>query len=190
MQVYLQEFGTGCLFLATSLAGKPSLVGNTNDLRRAADAMRHQRQLEIGKVWWTVNQQVAVDLAADVTKALGGSTRKRVLDVTAEEAAKMVQVIVAKQNILLYEHDVVMQRTMAAVERIEEALEDGNKNGGLAQFNAAYQEHRKKASIGMPYPEARARLFRVLVRRLARHGAYRVQIKPSVIAAVFSQGQK
>jgi hypothetical protein len=190
VQVYLQEFSAGCLFLATSPTNKPSMVGDTRDLPRAAEAIRKNRGLTIVRAWWTNNQRIAAGLAYDVTAAVGGSKTNRLLDVTPTEVADKVRYIALKQELILYDHQLVLERTRAAVQRIEDALHNGNQAGQLAKFNAAYQERRRRSIRFMTYEEARQRLFRELVKRLAVFGAYKVSINESVIRAVLGRDKR
>jgi hypothetical protein len=84
-------------------------------------------------------------------------------------------------------HDVVRRRVAERTSAIDEAIAEAVDSGVLKQFNSEYRKRRLQAKQSgkpfMSYPEAHARLRKVIADAVAKDGT----ISKSFIAAVFDE---
>lgn len=165
---YLIVFGIAAIYLGTSPAGEPCVVGATRDLERTSQALR----MSLSAAWWVKDRDIAEAIAGEVNGLLPHDGTEGRLAVRGERARSEIESVAAQWNIPLTNHDAAMARVRWAVRRVSDELQHANGTGGLGWFNAAYREWRfnaKKVGQGMSYTEALARLRKVVTKRLVLH---------------------
>jgi hypothetical protein len=116
---YLVSFGVVAIFVTS--VGK---LGIGRDLARAAP---------LAAAWWVRDRRTAEQILI----AIGEEHPQ-----TVEEATRAVEAAAARLGVTLNDHAAVMQRTRAAVDRLNGKLEAARRNGNLQLFNRAYHAYR------------------------------------------------
>ena len=116
---YLVSFGVVAIFVTS--VGK---LGIGRDLARAAP---------LAAAWWVRDRRTAEQIPI----AIGEEHPQ-----TVEEATRAVEAAAARLGVTLNDHAAVMQRTRAAVDRLNGKLEAARRNGNLRLFNRAYHAYR------------------------------------------------
>lgn len=166
---YLIIFGVAAVYIGTSPIGEPCIVGATRDLNLTLRSMQRKwLQSEIACAYWVKDRDIAEAIAAEVNAVLLHDQQGRLM-VRAETAARQIERLARAWRISLTNHDAAMARVKSAVRHVQEVIDAANASGELAWFNTAYKAWRldaKKLGAGMSYAEARARLRKVVTKRL------------------------
>lgn len=177
---YLALYGIVAVYVAAIPSG-PTLVGSTRDLLRSL--IGHRRRFvgaQITCAYWLGDEREAELIVREVRASFAQGS-EGLLVANAKTAQRRIENTAAHMGIPLTDHDTVMIRCRAAVEFIEDKIEQAYAEGGLRWFNQAFREWRIEAKAygrSMSYAEARARLRRLLFREVLSgqfHGVSNVQ---------------
>lgn len=185
---YFLTFGLAAVYVATPPTGQPSVIGVTRDLARSASLVRNRWNYEIIIALWAATKSQATWVARLAQNKFGSyRLPDGQFDIRGEHAIGAVRAAAAHCSVTLVNHDAILYRGQAAVQRIDTMLREANATGGLKVFNRAYHRHRLAMKAAgqrqMPYYEAMSLLRRQLLAQLARGMA--MSIDEAVIERVF-----
>jgi len=140
------------------------MLGVSRDLYQTLLAVRrHHKFAAIVAAYWVKGEadaQVLCGAALDGERSL----------VTPAMISNRIEAAAEKFNIPITDHQTILIKVQAAVQYVEERLDEAQKAGALRFFNRAYRQWRLDAKAhgrSMSYAEARARLRRSLYRQIA-----------------------
>lgn len=120
-QAYVEQHGFAAITVADSTAGAVVAV--------AADGFDWAGRF--AAIWWMADAGKAHALTADVPAGL-----------SAEDAARRVEVAAERAGIRLTAHSTMMQRAAGAVVLIEQRIRGMQAKGDLKSLNVEYQDYR------------------------------------------------
>jgi hypothetical protein len=165
---YLAIYGIVAVYVAALPAGS-AFVSFSRDLLHSSLSLRRRwPALQITAAFWVRDKTEARLICREVNSSLPRGD-DGLLVANAKTAQREVENIAAHMNIALTEHDVVLLRARAAVDYIEQQIEQAQAAGQLSWFNHAYRAWRleaKQYGRSMSYAEARARLRQNLFRQI------------------------
>jgi hypothetical protein len=157
---YLIVFGVAAIYIATSPSGEACIVGVSCDLARTHYAIRRRRsRMDIVAAFWVKDRAIADAIAVEVITGLPHDPEGFLAE-RAEVACWRIATVAARRHVPLTSHDATMARVRAAVERVQDKIDEAQAAGDLAWFNSAYRSWRleaRQSGHGMSYAEARAR---------------------------------
>jgi hypothetical protein len=160
--------GIVAVYVAALPAG-PAFVSLSRDLLHSLLTLRRRwPALQITAAFWVRDKTEARLITREVRASLVQG-EDGLLVVTAKTAQRKIENVAARMNIALTEHEVVLIRARAAVDYIEQQIEQAQASGELSWFNRAYRAWRleaKQYGRSMSYAEARARLRQNLFRQV------------------------
>ena len=170
---YLAASGITAIYVAAIPSG-PTLIGTSRDVLRSL--IGHRRRFvgaKITCVYWLRDEREAGLLVREVRASFAQGS-EGLLVANERTAQRRIENTAAHMGIALTDHDTVMIRCRAAVEFIDEKIEQAYAEGNLRWFNSAFRTWRLEAQRygrSMSYAEARARLRRHLFREIVT-GSY------------------
>ncbi|UPK03132.1 hypothetical protein [Bradyrhizobium sp. 170] len=160
--------GIVAVYVAALPAG-PAFVSLSRDLLHSLLTLRRRwPALQITAAFWVRDKTEARLITREVRASLVQG-EDGLLVATAKTAQRKIENVAAHMNIALTEHEVVLIRARAAVDYIEQQIEQAQASGELSWFNRAYRAWRleaKQYGRSMSYAEARARLRQNLFRQV------------------------
>jgi hypothetical protein len=156
---YLAVLGIAAIYGVRLPIGAPFL-GVTRDLNLSLQSLRRRWcGAEIAFSLWVKDRSTANNIRRLANETIQPGVSLPALRDAINDAAAICDVV-------LTEHEIVMQRVSAVVSMIEQRIDEAQQNGELQWFNSAFRQWRLQArSVGrvMTYSEARARLRRAVI---------------------------
>lgn len=194
---YLAAFGATAIYVASGLAGKPSIIIATRDIARNLARLRRRwsQMIDCTSVVWAADPSEAATVVARAYAVLchGPVDHPRVVSADAHTIADVLAQAALDLGVMLTDHDTAMMRARLAVDRINATLAHAQERGQLKPFNRAYQHHRMTAAAHgravMPYPWAVNLLRKAIARQIATDGTVDLARK-NLLAGIFDMSKE
>jgi len=180
---YLHLCGIGAIYVVSIPYGEPCIIDATRDLEQSFRVWRQRwAWSEIVAAYWMQDRDTTENMVDHVAARLPHDRTGR-LAVAVDRVRREIIGASGDLDIKLTEHDAVMLRVRAATKRVRDLLVQANARGDLAWFNSAFRVYRLARLGPMNYVEARARLRRVITKRLVQTDS--LEIDKTMLSEVF-----
>lgn len=190
---YLNVFGVVAIYIATTIARRPCIVGTTSYLDRVAVSLRRNNavQFDLVGAYWFHGQDPADRVITRLSAFLPHRTALG-FDYLADKVMDEIRLIAEFYGLCCTSHDTVINRIRSAVARVDATIEAAKEGGDMGFFNTAYRNYRVACSDGgnraINYREALNRLKKILISR-ALSGAH-ADIDDAILDEIFVQSNR
>src|ERR1700741_1295654 len=178
---YLTAYGVVAVYVAKMPTGN-AMAGISRDLLPSLISIRRRHVgAAIVAAYWAKDADDAQLIRDEIERNSDGVL------MTARALQARIELAAARANVLLTDHDTIMERVRLAVDYVEDRIEQAQAAGELRWFNQAYQSWRLEAKAQgrvMTYAEARARLRRAIYRQILLGEAGEIAVRPKMFSSL------
>jgi hypothetical protein len=180
---YLTAYGVVAVYVAKMPTGN-AMAGISRDLLQSLISIRRRHVgAAIVAAYWAKDADDAQLIRDEIERNSDGVL------MTARALQARIELAAARANVLLIDHDTIMERVRSAVDYVEGKIVEAQAAGELRWFNQAYRAWRLEAKAQgrvMTYAEARARLRRVIYRQILFGEAGEIAVIPKLFPSLDS----
>ena len=180
---YLTAYGVVAVYVAKMPTGN-AMAGISRDLLHSLISIRRRHVgAAIVAAYWAKDADDAQLIRDEIERNSDGVL------MTARALQARIELAAARANVLLIDHDTIMERVRLAVDYVEDRIEQAQAAGELRWFNQAYRAWRLEAKAQgrvMTYAEARARLRRAIYRQILFGEAGEIAVIPKLFPSLDS----
>ena len=178
---YLTAYGVVAVYVAKMPTGN-AMAGISRDLLQSLISIRRRHVgAAIVAAYWAKDADDAQLIRDEIERNSDGVL------MTARALQARIELAAARANVLLIDHDTIMERVRLAVDYVEGKIEQAQAAGELRWFNQAYRAWRLEAKAQgrvMTYAEARARLRRAIYRQILFGEAGEIAVRPKLFPSL------